>query len=437
MKAIDYILSLAGKDNMQDEVVYTKKSNVKRSASVERQRPDGDHELYWDIYRTDPIAGASVDFTISFVLGAGIDVTVVDLDGVEVKLPEFDAIVRKSKPRNVMQQFLKDGFIHGNGYIELMKSPDGAIIGKFGVVPATEMRVEIDGKGIVEKYVQELGESEDDFPIYEPHEIVHYRNRGISGEPYGRSDIEPITEVSEILRDMMIDLANFISAKAYPPIVWIFGTPEKPWHRDAINQFMSDREEVEPGDQIGVQGDITHEVAGVGNDTLDIQPYLTFFASMEVSGMRVPATLTSIITDIGQFTADAQTNAYNRRINDIRSELSELLENDLFNRIIEYNGYGDNYRAVVKWKKHDDESMRMAVNNIVQLVQNRIITIPEARAEINFPMEYDPEQMMKGSAAVEKAEPEIPPESDENTSEDTVEEEDGRHESRRENFEVE
>ena len=419
----DGLLVLAGLKEI--ETVETKPmSNVKKGKGKERERPIDNRDLYWSIFRTDPLVGACIEFTKSFIIGAGLKVTLVDLDGNEVVVPEFNDIIRRSKTRTITSMFILDALVDGTGYFEKLMSKDGNEINKFNVVPARTMVVYRDQKGEIEKYVQELGDSEDDYVEFKPSEIVAYRNRALSGSAYGRSDVEPVTEASEILRDMTIDLANFISTKAYAPIVWKLGTSEMPWSKPEVDAWAADREDVEPGDQISVQGDVSSEVVGVGDNAFDVRPYLTFFASMVVSGLRVPATLTSVITDIGQFTADSQSNAYARRINDIRTELSELLEVELFDYIVKYNGYGDNLRSKVEWLRHDNESVRLEVNNAVQLVQNSIISPEEARMKLN----YDQEVLGMLRNAIdnpEGAEPAINPESDDNKIVDTNED-DGR-----------
>lgn len=419
----DALLVLADKKKV--EIIESKPmSNVKKGKGKERERPIDDRDLYWNIFRTDPLVGACIEFTKSFIIGAGLKVTVVDRDGNEQDIPEFNDIIRRSKVRSITSMFLIDALVDGTGYFEKLMSKDGGELNKINVVPARTMVVYRDQKGVIEKYVQELGESESDYVDYKPSEIVAYRNRALSGSPYGRSDVEPVTEASEILRDMMIDLANFISTKAYAPIVWKLGTAENPWSKAQVDAWADDRADVEPGDQISVQGDVGHDVVGVGDNAFDIKPYLTFFASLVVSGLRVPATLTSVITDIGQFTADSQTNAYTRRINDIRVELSELLEVELFDYIIKYNGYGDELRSKVEWLKHDGESVRLEVNNAVQLVQNSIISPVEARLDLNYAQEVLGE-LRSAVDNPEDTEPAIDADADDNKIEDT-EEDDGR-----------
>jgi hypothetical protein len=418
MNIKDFILNLA--EDTKDNAIAKLSARVRRSKGTERERPNRNSTLYWDIYRTDALAGAGIDYTINFVCGAGFDVRILDDEGNEQDLPWFDKMLRNSKPKQKTIEFLKDGLIEGDGYMYLQESEtaDDWYAG-FDVIPATQVRIERDEFNNIKQFVQEVGQGEDDYPTFEPNRVAHYRNRPISGEAYGRSDIEPIVEASEILRDMQIDLANFISTKAYPPILWKLGNSEQPWGANLVEEWAKTREEIEPGDQISVQGDVSYEAVGVSSETLDVQPYLLFFASLVVSGLRVPAALTSLIKDMGQFTADSQANAYARRINDLRQQLAEILEVDVFNRILRQNNAGQ-YHAEVVWRKHDDEAERMAVNNVVQLVQNGIISDTEARESVGYPQVVKGE-LKKPVDKPENVEPAIPNESNQNTSDDVTE----------------
>ena len=94
IKLHDFILLLQDKAKVV-ESVFTRIAKVKKKSDTKRERPDNNRDLYWDIYRTDPLVGACIDFTISFVLGGGMDVRLFNDDGVEVNVKELDGIVRR------------------------------------------------------------------------------------------------------------------------------------------------------------------------------------------------------------------------------------------------------------------------------------------------------------------------------------------------------
>lgn len=420
---------------VEDKVKPDRKTLVKKKSAQKREKPDIDFQYLEDTYRNDPIVGLAIDYTISFAIGGGINIRVYDKDGREQDIyndmPDIHKIIKRSKPKDTAKEFMKDGHMKGNGYIELMKETGSNYIHSFVAVNPDDIRIERDHKGRVLKYVQEVGSNPNEYPVTKPYFMVHYKNRPITGSPYGISDIESIAEVSELLRDMQVDLGNFISTKAYPPTLWKLGTEDKPWGARQVEEFSEMREEPQPSDQVIVSGDISTENVGVADGTIDVEPYLKFYASMIVSGLRVPATLTSIITNIGQFTADSQVNAYARRINDIRDYLSELFEDELFNKILEYQGYSG-YYTKVEFEKHDDEAERMQVNNMVQLVQNSVLTPLEAREELGYPQEHKG-QMLNPIDNPESTSPARQPGYDQNDSDKVSRQDDGRNGSKRKN----
>lgn len=372
-----------------------------KSAKETKERPKADYKELESVYRGDPIVAAGVDYTVSFTVGSDVKFRFVDSEGTEVEQEDLKKIIRRSRPKALLRQITKDMMVYGNAYVELVTL--GEKIVRLQNVNPYKMRVERDVNGDVLKYVQEIGDNEEAYPKWDANRLLHFKNREITGKPYGISDIEPVLEAAEILRDMGIDLANFISNKAYPPIIWKLGTSEKPWGKTDIKKWGQARSEPEAGDQISVSGDVTAEVVGVSKQTLDISSYLQYYAASIVSGLRIPATLVSLISDLSPFTGEQQKHAYRRRINDLQTYISEVLELDGFDEIIATNGYGQ-IEARVIWTLQDDEDERVRVNNTVQLKQNGIISVTEARLESG----YDEKVNGTLSESVDKAEGQAP-----------------------------
>jgi HK97 family phage portal protein len=355
-----------------------------RSQRDTKERPKADHKKLETVYRGDPIVAAGIDYNVSFTVGSDVKFRVFDPAdmGADVVNEDLDRILRRSKPNNLLRQIAKDMMVYGNAYVELIEI--GGKIVRLQNVNPYKMVVKREINGDVTEYIQEIGDNESDYPHWTPDRMIHFKNREITGKPYGISDIEPILEDAEILRDMGMDLANFISNKAYPPIVWKLGTSDKPWGRADVEKWGKKREEPGPGDQISVSGDIEAEVVGVAKQTLDISSYLEFYAASIISGLRIPSAVISIINDLSPFIGEQQKYAHRRRINDLQSYIAEKLEVEGFDEIIAVNGYGK-IRVEVVWSLHDDEDERKRVNNIIQLVQNGVITINEARVQAGFP----------------------------------------------------
>lgn len=370
------------------------------------------------LYKQNTLIGSSLDDLVDSICGAGINVQVNDIEtGDEVSyadIPEFAACLRASRPNWTIYRVIHDALRVHDGYI--VKKFRGGKITQFAPVPPNEMRVNRTPQMQVTEYYQEIG-SETDWIRFKPEEIVQIKNCEITGEPYGISRIERIAENAEILRDLGLDFAKFMSVKAYPPTVWKFGTPERPWNDTDIKSFMNSLEDVDPGAQIGVRGDIDPLTLNPDVTMPDVEPSLKYFTATVVNGMGVPAVSTGLITDTGAV-GDLQEKAYNRRVNTIRTLLGEQLELELFDQILESNGYED-MMTTVSWNRHGDEEHRMLVNDIVQLQQNSLITTEYGQTLLGFPTGDN----MPGEyrAAVDQAEgatPAIPSQANQNTTED-------------------
>jgi hypothetical protein len=377
-------LVLAVKDIIlnDDKGVVITKRNAGKKEVVDRNAKE-----LRGIYKNDSLVGAGIDYTASFVAGAGVTITLYDINDSAIEDLEFKRLLRVSRINTLIRDVVKDMTVIGDAYIEKVK---GTGTDKFVQLTARkpdEIKVTRDIHDNPLSYIQEIGDNPSEYPEFEPQELIHFKNRGMTGEAYGISDISAVIGNAEILRDMSTDLANFIATKAYPPILWKLGTAEKPWGKPNVEKWGNARAEPEAGDQISVSGDIDAQAVGVSKEALQIGEYLKFYAALIVSGLRIPATLTSMDTSIGQFTADAQTNAYKRRIADMRVYIEELLQVEFIDAYIAQAGLSDGTYAVITWNTHEGEESRLAVNDGIQLLQNGAISMEELRMATGWSVE--------------------------------------------------
>lgn len=383
------------------------------------ERPLGyDPDRLNSIYKSNSFVGSAIDDLVDSICGAGINIQVVDIEsGEEVPysdVPEFAACLRVSRPNWTVYRAVHDALRIHDGYI--VKKFSGGHITQFAPVPPNEMRVERTKTMEITGYYQDIGMPEENVK-FKPEEIVQIKNCEITGEPYGVSRIERVAENAEILRDMGLDFAKFMSVKAYPPTVWQFGTPERPWNDNDIKAFMDSLEDVDPGAQIGVRGDINPITLNPDVSMPDVDPALKYFTSTIVNGLGIPAVSTGLLTDTGAV-GELQEKAYNRRVNTIRTLLGEQLELELFDPILETNGYED-MMTVVSWNRHGDEEHRMLVNDIVQLQQNSLITTEYGQTLLGFPTgDNMPGEYRQAVDQAEGAAPAMQSAASQNTTED-------------------
>lgn len=394
------------------------------------ERRTVDLSKYEDVYRTDPLVGSIIDWKATRVVGKGFRVRCLDSNGDEVEHHELHQIVRNSKPYSVIDEFIRNRYWGGTGYIEIDDE-----YASFRAVSPKKMRVEVDDSGEITKYEQSIGSGKQK-PTWttddELKRIVRCPNRPLSDRKEGISDIEAVYEVAEILRDMQIDLSNFIESKAYATIIYMLGTKERPWAKTDVDAWLSAIEELKPGDVMAVSGDVDFKIPDVTG--LDISPYLNFFASLVVSGLKVPSSMTSIIEGSDSATAEVRETNFKYFVASERQKIAETLEVDLFGEIIRQRGYTDIARVEVEWLKHDGEEERLAVNSVVQLLQNRQVSHETADRLLGLPVNARDGTLLESSKSVdapEGSDPTINPEVDQNKSSDTNREEDNRHGSPR------
>lgn len=364
----------------------------KNSRQYER-KPDTRYEDWVVLYETDEIFGAGIDVIVDYVRGAGVTVKIHDLnkDGEEVNLwdvPDVWKVIRRSKLNEMFKLFIKDALLNGTAYDELVRMNKADVKSQvFSIVniPPGKVVVDRDEHMTIKQYVQDIGSDTDNvkFPV---ENVVAYRYHEITGKPYGCSVACRVIESSNILRNMGLDLAEFIGSKAYPPILWILGTPEKPWDKDDITAFIAARETVDPGCQIGVGGDCKADAIGVKDAVMDVEDPMNFFASKVVNGMQLPSGLSSVIKVSNQFVAEVQMTAFRIFIDSIRTDLKELFEVECFDEIL--RSYGkDNLYSEVVFEPHSAEEERVDVNNVIQLLNSQLYTKEFALKKLGDPVE--------------------------------------------------
>jgi hypothetical protein len=359
---------------------------IKKRRGDGAERPNGyDPAVCNSYYRQNSLIGSSIDDLVDSICGAGVKVKVVSIDDDKEipysDIPEFAAAMRMSRPNWTIYRAIHDALRIHDGFI--VKKYSGSRVTSFAPVPPNEMRVDRTPTMEVTGYYQEIG-SETDWIRFKPAEIVQIKSKEITGDPYGVSLIERISENADILRDIGLDFAKFLATKSYPPTVWKFGTPERPWSDLDIRTFMDSLEDIDPGAQIGVRGDIDPITLNPDVQMPDVKHPLTYYTATIVNGLGVPAVSTGLLSDATGSVGELQEKAYNRRVNAMRTLIGEQLEIELFDQILESNGYED-MQSVLIWNQHDDEQHRMLVNDIVQLGQNGFVTKEYGQGLLGFP----------------------------------------------------
>jgi len=423
------LVSLAKRVKGDRDVEGVQKS-VTSNTKGSKIRTRGQLSEYRLLNITDPLVAGIVEYKISHVLNGGVYAIIRDSDGNAVDDHPLKEVIDRIPMYSIIRMVLNDMIVYGNAYLELVENGRGNVVDFVTVKPST-MNIVLGDDGKPTEFIQTISGAEISF---EPNRLVHFKNRCATDEKFGFSDIENVAEYVDIIRDMSFDLANFIATKAHPPIVWKLGTPERPWGKKDIEAWGNDRASPSPADQISVRGDVDAQVVGVSGETIDVEPYISMFAALVLTGMRAPSSFTPTQREVGQFTIDSQINSFKASVMDMRTYISEVFEKQVFRYMLESHGV-DGMTIELHWKDFDIEDERRHVNNIVQLVQNGIISprdgalILKEKGVIDVDIDVESAEMAPVQDKPESATPELQDEAGE-----PAKESDGRSGSKRKEF---
>jgi hypothetical protein len=153
-------------------------------------------------------------------------------------------------------------------------------------------------------------------------EIIKFTRDADVGEVFGTSRVETVSERIDGIKQKLVDNDEAIASKAYPLMMFLFGTEENPWERSDIKNFMSAHEidNFRPGMKQGVRGDV--EVETVSGSVADIAGYLQFDIDYIISAMPMPKyALGGFAEAVGQIAGVAQQQDINRQLKEARREL--------------------------------------------------------------------------------------------------------------------
>jgi hypothetical protein len=200
-------------------------------------------------------------------------------------------------------------------------------------------------------------------------EIIKFTRDADVGEVYGTSRLEAVSTRIEGLKQKLQDNDEAIASKAYPLWMFLFGTEENPWSRDAINNFMQAQEmdNFNPGMKQGVRGDISVET--ISGEVADIAEYLQFDIDYIVSAMPMPKyALGGFAESVGQIAGVAQKQDVQRQIKEARRELETEFNPPLQEKAREM-GMENPERVEIKIGSRDQPESEPEVNqNVIRYV---------------------------------------------------------------------
>ena len=352
------------------------------------------------IYNSDPLVGQAVDKMVEYLVGSGFNINprnvpYTDTDQTHEDIAELKQLIELSNFDSVLIDWVRRAIVDGTAFLELVWDSE---TGEFepNLLPTLDMEIRPDEFGNDGEYILKQG-GEDDDVEYGKYEVACLRFYREPGELWGHSFIERAQEQADMLRDMEIDLARFVSTKAYPPILWKLGDADNNihWTEDQIEGWLDTVENIEPDSMLAAGDDVDYDVVGTTSTSsesgvMNLEGTFNHLQTRVATAFGIPAFLLNLSSDTGRNDSVTQMPSFDRRIQTLRVPIKNAVERQIFRSIMGHptpEEYTD-MLPEFEFGEHSSEEERLETDEAIKLFNNGFLT-PEAFCER---VGIDPEQ---------------------------------------------
>jgi hypothetical protein len=313
-------------------------------------RPDRDIPDYWNLYNTNPLVSQPIDTLANEVVESGWYFEGDSQETVD-ELTEFAeevAIINNEVRKNLTGLLHSNVITHqvtGTVFVEKVTNRDDDRPSALQPLQTSTVEVytrpntsilvapddEFDGIHYTDDdeaaaYVQfETGiskYSEREERRFTRDEVIQWNRGSQPGAQFGVGRIQRVFERALALESKLRDNDDAIAMKAWPGLIFQFGSEDQPWSEDEMERFLSDFEgpEFGPGMVTGVTGEV--EPIEFAGETADIENAVESDVNYITSGLPGPKhTLGSFSDGVKDSLAAVQQRKYRKLIRYLRNEL--------------------------------------------------------------------------------------------------------------------
>jgi len=390
------LLQEAGNKGELDFALESSKAVVQSTGAGSDPRPEGPPETrieeFRTVYNSDPLVGQAVDKIVEYLVGSGFNieprnVPYTDTEQTAEDISELKRLIELSDFNGVLIDWVRRAVIDGTAFLELVWDSETDTF-EPNILPALDMEIQTDEFGNDDLYILETAGDDDD-PEYESHEVACLRFHKKPKEVWGHSFIQRAQEQADMLRDMEIDMARFISTKAYPPILWKLGDAENNihWTDEQIEGWLDTVEQIEPDSMLAAGDDVDYDVVGSTSTSsesgvMNLDGTFNHLQSRVATAFGIPAFLLNLDSGTGRNDSVTMMPSFDRRIQSLRVPIQNAVEQQIFRSIM---GHPDpeNFNEMVprfEFGEHSSEEERLETDEALKLFNNGFLT-REAFAE--------------------------------------------------------
>lgn len=384
------LLNEAANDGTLDFALESSKAVTRSTGAGSSPRPEGPPEQriseFRTVYDSDPLVGQAVDKMVEYLVGSGFNieprnVPYTDTEQTSEDISELKRLVELSDFNGVLIDWVKRAVVDGTAFLELVWNSETDQF-EPNLLPTLDIEIQPDEHGNDGAYILEQSGNQDDVE-YAPHEVAVLRFYNEPKEQWGHSFIERAQEQADMLRDMEIDMARFISTKAYPPILWKLGDADNNihWTDDQIEGWLDTVEQIEPDSMLAAGDDVDYEVVGSTSTSsqsgvMNLDGTFTHLQTRVATAFGIPAFLLNLEGGSGSRESVTQMPSFDRRIQALRVPIQNAVEQQIFRSIM---GHPDpeNFTDMVprfEFGEHSSEEERLETDEALKLFNNGFLT---------------------------------------------------------------
>ncbi len=345
----------------------------------------------------DPHIADGIDTLVDYLVGSGFTITpanipFTDQEQTDEEIAQFKQLIEASDFNVVLFEWVWHALVDGSAFLEIVVEDE---VFKPKLLPTERMKIQTDEFGNVIEYHMENEGGADDI-VFDAYDIAHLKFHSHPHEDFGHSIIERVEEQADFLRDMEIDLARFISTKAYPPVLWKLGSEERPWNQIQIEEWLETVESIEPESMLAVGHDVDHDVVGAASTSsqagmLNLDSTFAHLQKRIAAGLGVPAFLMNMDVDVNRNTSIAVMPKFDRRIQRYRAIIKQAIRYQIFVSILGEPNPED-YTEVppdFEYGQHSSDEERLDIDAAIKLFNEGFLTRKAFAARVGIDPEVE------------------------------------------------
>lgn len=192
--------------------------NAPKNVRGSKVKSIGDNSQFLKFYTDVKAVQQLINFKVNYILKDGWFISSRDEEA-KAKVEEF---FRNINVEEIFYVWIKNAFIYGNGYMEMTSN-------YLKPLDSRKMTMYIDEEGVGEvvAYVQEIGQTPDDYTVFDPENMIVLKNNPID-HLRGLSDLLGFEDIINLDYSAMTDIGVALNRAATLRHHYTIGTDERP-----------------------------------------------------------------------------------------------------------------------------------------------------------------------------------------------------------------